>query len=409
MIRRQFLTAALGCLCGVDGLGSPTIPRGLWRDAAGAFAIGRFPEFGAGLFGFDYAFPRCGPIRPSAGGSWSMRGSLDGKAPAVQTGHCRDGALIVGERQLTPVPLARTPFSVLSEGVRLSGEIAARSDETPRGTLLLIYGSGPAPKEAFDLWAFWFLAAGFRVITYDKRGSGHSGGDWHRTGLESLAKDALAMVNHARSLRVRGPLLVWGASQAGWIEPQLGAEGAVDGIIMHAGSAMPPREQILAAIAAELRAYDFPADEIARAVAYYALDTDVSLGLRPWSELDVAYRKASAAGVEWLLAAPAKADAPERTMIRLMANFDPSPYWRRSKVPTLALYGGKDWVVPAAENLATLNRVLGPETKLQTQVLPDANHLMFVAKTGVRSEYPTLSLIDSGYFAAMARWLDAHA
>jgi pimeloyl-ACP methyl ester carboxylesterase len=410
MMRREFLAASLGCLCCVqDGAAAPALRRGLWRDESGMFAIGRFPEFGAGLFGFDYAIPRSGLMQSAAGGGWQMSGSLDGKAPAVQAVRYRDGTLVVGERKLGPVPVERTEFSVVSESVRLSGEIACRADETPRGNVVLIYGSGPAPKEAFDLWAFWFLAAGFQVTTYDKRGSGRSMGDWQRTSLESLAQDALAVIHHARTTRVRGPLLVWGASQAGWIEPQLGAAGAVDGIIMHAGSAMLPREQILAAVAAEMRAYGFPDGETARAIAYYSLDTDVSLGIRPWSDIEAAYGDASAAGAEWLLAPPAQADAPERTMIRLMANFDPAPYWSRSQVPTLAIFGGKDWIVPAADNLQTLKRVIAPNASLSAEVLPDANHLMFVAKTGVRSEYPTLSRIDSGYFGSMSRWLDRHA
>jgi alpha-beta hydrolase superfamily lysophospholipase len=410
MMRREFLGASLGYLCCVrDGLASPTLGRGLWCDESGAFAIGRCPEFGTGLFGFDYSIPRCGLVQPVAGGSWNMSGSLDGKATPVQAIHVRHGTLVIGGRQLRPVPLDRTRFDVTSESVRLSGEIAARADQAPRGTVMLIYGSGPAGKEAFDLWAFWFIAKGFKVITADKRGCGRSQGDWRLTSLESLAQDALVIVNQARSCGARGPLYVWGASQGGWIEPQLGAAGAVDGIIMHAGSAMLPREQMLAAVEAELRAYEFQDDEIARALAYYALDTDVCLGVRPWSDIEAAYAKASAAGAEWLLAPPAKADAPERTMIRLMANFDPAPYWGRSKVPTLAIYGGKDWIVPAADNLAALNRIIAPNTDLKTEVLPAANHLMFVAKTGVRPEYPTLSRIDPGYFGAMSRWLDARS
>jgi hypothetical protein len=40
-------------------------------------------------------------------------------------------------------------------------------------------------------------------------------------------------------------------------------------------------------------------------------------------------------------------------------------------------------------------------------VLPDANHLMFTAKTGVRTEYPALAQIDPGCFAAMSGWLQS--
>ena len=61
----------------------------------------------------------------------------------------------------------------------------------------MVYGSGPAPKAAFDLWAMWFLAEGYTVLTYDKRGSGKTAGDWRLTGLEDLAADAAAVLKHA--------------------------------------------------------------------------------------------------------------------------------------------------------------------------------------------------------------------
>jgi len=408
MIRREFLGASLGSLfCARAAFGESLPTRGLWRDEVGPFAIGRFPEFGPGLFAFDYALPRSGPIRPAASGGWEVRGSLDGKAPVVHAAKLANSHLLVDDRSLRPVPITRVNFTVQSRSVRLSCELADCAGRRSRGTVLLIYGSGPATKEAFDLWAFWFLAAGFSVITHDKRGSGRSTGDWRTTSLESLGEDARRILDHAKAAGARAPYFAWGASQGGWIEPQLGAAGAVDGIIMHAGSATTPRAQILSAVRAELLAYEFPEAEIERALAYYALDTDVSLGARPWADIDAAYRDASRAGAEWLLAPPASRDAAERTTIRLMADFDPTPYWRRSSAPVLAIFGGKDWIVPAVDNLSRLEEIIAPDARLVTKLLPTANHLMFVAKTGVRTEYPTLSMMEPGYFSAMAGWLDA--
>ena len=155
--------------------------------------------------------------------------------------------------------------------------------------------------------------------------------------------------------------------------------------IMHAGPAVLPRDQIIDSVDAELHAYGFPADEIARTRSYYNLDTQVSLGNRLWSEVEAAFKKATSAGAEWLLAPPAARDAPERTIIRLMANFDPAPFWRRNKAPTLALYGGKDWVVPTTKNRAVLEKSVSAATKLIAVTLPSANHMMFVAKTGAVS------------------------
>jgi pimeloyl-ACP methyl ester carboxylesterase len=92
-------------------------------------------------------------------------------------------------------------------------------------------------------------------------------------------------------------------------------------------------------------------------------------------------------------------------MIRLMADFDPAPYWRANKAPTLALFGGKDLTVPAAANRSLLESMAPAGVDLKALTLPSANHLMFTAQTGVRSEYATLSRIDPGYFSAIASWL----
>ncbi|MGH6951833.1 MAG: CocE/NonD family hydrolase [Vitreimonas sp.] len=408
MRRRDMLLAAAGGLAGcASSTETRTMSRGLWRDDAGGFAIGAFPEYGPGLFAFDYAALRVGPLSAGEDWRWRMSSTLDGAgAPLVEV--IADGpALRIGGRRLAPVHIQRTPFSARSEAV-LSAEIAVPAGRRARATVLMIYGSGPAPKEAFDPWGFWFLSRGFAVVTYDKRGSGASGGDWRTVGLEQLAGDARAVLDGARLLSAPEPVMAWGASQAGWIMPQLGAAGAIDGIVMHAGSAQRPGEQILAAVEAELRAYGFAEDQIARARAYYALDTDVSRGVRPWSAIDAAYRESTAAGAEWILAPPAAPDAPERTMIRLMADFDPAPYWSANRAPILALFGGKDWIVPAALNLTALES-MAPRDRLTTRVLADANHLMFLAESGVRAEYASRSQVHPEYFAAIASWLDARA
>lgn len=307
------LLAAAGGLAGCAGSASTQTPgRGLWRDSAGGFAIGAFPEYGAGLFAFDYAALRMGPVSAGEHGRWRMSSTLDGAGAPLAEVVAEGRALRVGDRQLAPVRVERTPFAATSE-VALSAELSVPAGRRARRTVLMIYGSGPAPKEAFDPWAFWFLSQGFAVVAYDKRGSGASGGDWRTAGLEQLAADARAVIEGARAFPAPAPMIAWGASQAGWIMPQLGALGLIDGMVMHAGSAQRPGEQILAAVEAELRAYGFADDEIARARAYYALDTGVSRGARPWSEIDAAYRQATESGAEWILAPPAAADAPERT------------------------------------------------------------------------------------------------
>jgi len=382
-----------------------TPPRGLWRDDVGEVGIGAFPEFGVGMFAFDYAGERVGPLHSAGARTWEMSGALDGNAPALETLSLDGETLRLGARRLAPVAIDRQAFTVRTAGTTMAAEVARVAGARSRGAVLMIYGSGPAPKAAFDPWALWFLGEGFAVITTDKRGSGESTGDWRLTSLEDLAHDAAAVLGEARLQGLAGPVFAWGASQGGWIEPQLGAAGLLDGIIMHAGAATTPGAQILAQIEYELRAYGFASDEIARAKAYYALDTQVSQGLAPWSRIEAAYEAATQSRAEWILAPPAPDGSPERTMIKLMADFDPAPYWRANTAPTLALYGGKDWIVPAETNLPRLREIASTRTALSAIVIPAANHLMFEARSGTRDEYPRLSRLAPAYFQTIRAWL----
>jgi hypothetical protein len=407
--RRRVLLGALGAAACATSGEQPRPRRGLWRKPGGSVAVGKFPEFSSSDYLFDYEALRVGPI-VNVNGAMMVGGRLDGAGEPRAALDARADEIAIEDRRYVNAPIRRRAFSARSEGVDIAAEMALPDCER-RGVVLLVYGSGPAPKEAFDLWAFWFLSAGFAVITYDKRGSGASGGDWRLAGLETLASDARAVLVSARLLFAREfrTLFLWGASQAGWILPQLGADLGIDGLIVHAGSAMTPAEQILDSVEAELAAYGFPADEIERAKAYYALDTDVSRGKREYREIADAYDIAVAASAEWLLAPPHAADAPERTMIRLMADFDVSPYWRGNRTPTLALFGDKDLVVPAARNAVRLAELCEANKDFRALTLVGANHLMFAAETGVRAEYASRSSLHPGYFEAIEDWLGIHA
>ena len=406
MNRRHALAGAAALLATRVSAASAAVPaRGLWRDVQGAFGVGAFPEFGPGLFAFDYGASIVGPLTASSAEGVTLAGALDGSGPPLEALRMDGERLVVGARRLEPVAISRHAFTAMSGSLAISAELALAPALPRRGTVLMVYGSGPAPKAALDLWAMWFLAEGYAVLTYDKRGSGKTAGDWRLTGLEDLAADAAAVLKQARSQGLKGPVLAWGASQAGWILPQLSAAGLVDGLIMHACAATTPAEQILDQVDYSLRSFGFDAAEIQRAKSYYALDIDVSRGRRPWDEIDAACKASLKAGVEWILEPPAAATAPERTMIRLMADFDPAPFWHDSRVPVLALFGARDWIVPAETNLPRLRGMIPAGVDLDPRTIPDSNHLMFIAKTGNLGEYPKLSRLASGYFSAMTAWL----
>lgn len=382
---------------------------GLYRRAdGGIIGIGELHEFGPSHVFIEYETGEAGrlfhlPDETAGVGPTVGEGSL----PARHVLSRRQGHPLLDGKPLTLLPTRRRNFEVVREDVKLSGELILPQE--PKGALVLVHGSGPGPRRAYDTWSNFFVSRGWAVVVFDKRGSGQSTGDWHAANFNVLADDVRAVLTWSRRQHELERLCVglWGVSQAGWIIPQIAADGAVDFAIIQAGATIPPDEFIGQTVESELRAYGFPADEIAKAKAYYELDSAVSRGERPFSEIEAAYREASAAGAEWILKPPDAADAPDRRFMAAIAGYDPAEYWRKVRLPLLVLFGEKDHVVPVEPNRSRLETLLAEAGNSRAQIvtLPDNNHLNMVAKTGVRTEYATLNRFDPEYFRFATKFL----
>jgi alpha-beta hydrolase superfamily lysophospholipase len=293
--------------------------------------------------------------------------------------------------------------------VQLVGDLVSPGDK-PKGVVVVVHGSGDGPRRAYDVWTNFFVSRGWAVAVFDKRGSGESTGDWHDANFATLAGDVRKVLEWARSQKELTGMKfgLWGASQAGWIIPQLTAADAVDFAIVQAGPTTPSDEFLRRTLESELNAYEFPPDEIAKAVRYYELDVAVSRGAEPFAEIEKAYAEASAAGVEWLLKPPDPLNAPDRRFMAAIAGFDPAPYWRKTRTPLLVLFGGKDHVVPVEGNRQRLAALLSEadNSRAEIVVLDEDNHLNMLANTGVRTEYASLNRFDPAYFRMLTAFLD---
>ena len=110
--------------------------------------------------------------------------------------------------------------------VNLAGTIVFPASSLPTASLVLVHGSGRAPRM---LWlARLFASEGFAVLTYDKRGVGESGGQFQggpsaasTDNLDLLAQDAAAAAallgRHPRTERTSVGYI--GLSQGGWVGP----------------------------------------------------------------------------------------------------------------------------------------------------------------------------------------------
>ncbi len=387
---------------------------GLYRKTGGSvIGIGELHEFGKAEVLVDYSTGEAGPLFQVSEGRMGVGRAIgDQSPPPIHQLERSGGQIRLDGKVLTEIPIARQPFQVKNGPIKIAGELV-RTKEKAKGVVVVVHGSGDGPRRAYDIWTNFFLSRGWAVVVYDKRGSDSSTGDWHDANLTTLAGDLDSVITWTRTRpELKGLKLgVWGVSQAGWIIPQIAAEGSADFIIVQAGPATPVDEFLGKTLESELRAYGFSSEEIGKAQAYYALDVAVSRGEKPYAMIEAAYREAMSAGAEWILKAPDPEGAPDRRFMAAIAGFDPARYWQKVRVPLLALFGGKDHVVPAEENRGRLETFLAEAGNKQAEIvtLENDNHLNMLAKTGVRTEYATLSRFDPVYFATMTRFLERMA
>lgn len=383
--------------------------------------IGPFVEMGPQMFFLDSATGRFGPLHPASPATFISGPTIGATPPpadvtitfndpATELTYAQSGA-----EPVTAKKVARKAEVVRfsSGGVKLAGKITAPATKGRHAAIVLIHGSGPEDRDYLDPWVDFFVRQGLVVLSYDKRGVRESGGDWKRATFDDLASDALAGVKllAGRADVDARKIGLFGISQGGWIAPiivsrtKASRTKSVAFIILHAGSALPVGRNGLLAIEAELRAYGFPEEEVARAIAYYTLNDEVTRTGRGWDELQEAYRKS--AGAEWILEEPQPMDHWFRQLYRPIMDFDPTPLWKKTRVPVLAFFGEVDRNVPAELNKAALEAALKNNKDVTTVLLPKANHTFLNAVTGVRTEYPQSSRFVSGYFDVMAEWLKA--
>ena len=384
---------------------------GIYRkDDGGIVAIGEMHEFGSEEILVDYSTGETGALFSLGDGRvGSGRGIGEKTPPPVRVLEKANGRLKLDGQTLTAIKTTRRTFEIKNGAVQLSGELNLPGDKA-KGVLVFVHGSGDGPRRAYDLWMNFFVSRGWGAVVFDKRGSGSSSGDWHDANFATLADDVRKVLSWTRNQKQLAGLKIglWGASQAGWIIPQLTAENAVDFAIVQAGPATPVDDFLRLTLESELRAYGFPSDEIAKAVRYYILDVAVSRGAKPFAEIEKAYAEASAAGAEWLLKPPDPIDAPDRRFMKKISGFDAADFWRKTRTPLLILFGGKDHIVPVDPNRRRLEQLLGEagNTRARVVVFENDNHLNMLAKTGVRSEYASLDHFDPEYFQTLTAYLE---
>lgn len=340
-----------------------------------------------------------------------------------------------------PYPYETEEITIHAGDVSLTGTLTYPGlDSQPAPAVLLLSGSGMhdrdqniAGHKTFHVLADHLTRAGIGVLRLDDRGTGGSTGNKNTSSYEQLAEDA------AQALRTLAEHPAINAASLGLIGHSQGASIAlitenisdrVSFIIMLAGPATPGISvldyQARTLLPAQLQQQDPPpADDLMQTeitrqqTMLHQLHNDFHEGdthqaeelirTRVEQQVDAGMlnsQQLSPSETEQLI--QAQVEALTSQQFRSLLLFDPQPYLAELQVPLLAVYGGLDTQVDAAENAAALDQLINEDQRMQTRIvtLENLNHLLQPADTGLPTEYPLIeTTIDGTALALTEDWI----
>lgn len=406
--------------------------RVVFRVRPDGTAVMDSPDQGARDIPVDTPMIEGGVVRltvPALGSKFEGRRSDDGE---MITGVLAQGGVTL-PLVLTRLSMARPqnpvpPYPYRAEevafdnaeapGVRLAGTLTLPEGNGPFPAAILISGSGPQDRDEtvfghkpFAVWTDALTRRGIAVLRYDDRGTAGSTGDFAAATSAGFATDADAAFAYlAARPEIDGRRIgLIGHSEGGTIAPLVAQEGVpVAWVVMLAGPAVS---------GGALLTEQSRVTQVAMGIAPAVVDANVAIQARIMSAVaeNASSADATIAAVDPILAEAGLTEAQRQGQLgqlrgawsRWFIAHDPGPALAGLDVPLLALYGGKDVQVPADQNAPALSR-LKPDAEVV--VLPNLNHLMQPATTGLPNEYEAIeTTIDPEALATVVNWVAARS
>ena len=308
--------------------------------------------------------------------------------------------------RLQPPVRPQTPMAPLPYEVRqvsfdntvfgLEGTLTLPRTPGPHPAIVLIPGSGEVDRDGslfghqfYRVLADDLTRRGFAVLRSDKRGLGHSGGNFASATSLDFAADiqaGLAWLRGRPEIDAERIGLI-GHSEGGLVGSIVAAKApGIAFLVLMAGNGIPMGEVFLSRTRRALA--QGPVERLQQELSLQR--AVVAAASAPGSEAE------RGAAVRTLYqAAHARYGRPysEEEMapfltpwMHTLLKIDPQPLLRQVACPVLALVGDKDEVVSAGDNIPALQHALADNPRAEVHRLPGLNHFFQTAPTGALSE-----------------------
>ena len=280
-----------------------------------------------------------------------------------------------------------------SGDITLSGVLVRPATQGPHPGIVLLHGSG---QQTHDKWYYRihtneFVRKGFAVLSFDKRGSGSSGGNLQAASFQDLVSDGLAAVSFLRSQPDINPdqIGLFGVSESGWFTPEIAAkDGNMAFIVNRVSPPLSWRETV---------SFEIRNDALKAGIPENDIEDALSLQSRIWQfYIDSAGNASYANGPERDEINALITDMQKRPRLNDFFNpvaeyeaeayavraskytYDPYPFLLEIDIPMLYIMAGKDVNVPTEASVNLLEKLKQEQNKnITIKTYPDASHYLY--------------------------------
>jgi len=294
-----------------------------------------------------------------------------------------------------------------NETVQLVGTLYKPDTQTTYPALVVLHAANGGTRQFpfYQHLVTHLPACGIAVLLFDRRGSGHSNGDFETASFETLAEDGNTAVNYLRTRNDinKNQIGLYGISQGGWIAPLVvGLRSDIAFLIIVSGCGVSPAKQMDYGATYTLRQQGFTENTVAKAIA---LRNRVNEYYRGHISREVISAELDSAQFEsWFQEAyiNSSKDLPEdvtKSKWWQELDYDPLLIWKQIQPPTLFLFAEDDQWVPVTESISKLKKATAHLKDLAIIEIKGTDHLMF--KTGEKKA----EIISEEYVETMVAWL----
>ena len=284
--------------------------------------------------------------------------------------------------------------------------------------VVMVNGSGQQDRDCtlFDHKPFLVLAdflarRGIASLRYDDRGLGGSRGGTDSLTTDVVVADAAAAAGWLASHGGFGKIGILGHSEGGFAAVSIAAAGKADFAVSIAGPALRGDSIIAMQIGDMIRA----GGNTALGDSAQALATDFiayrkeHTGKIPTKDMLLSFAADRGKKVDSTYAIIAVL-AQDNKWLEHFISAETTPAICGAKAPVMAVYGGNDLQVRAADNSEAMLRKLPANPHNVVKVYPGLNHLMQHCGTGLPTEYrKTEETFSAEVMEDIAKWINSIA